>query len=97
MEHLLLVKYINLNYLWKIIRVRYLIKVKNNHWAFAASAYWKIRLGTNLQLTSIESLYKQLKFIELWKEAVNGELAKMTDEERENCCLILSNHSLQKN
>ena len=52
------------------------------------------KLGANLQLTSVESWYAQPKFIEFWKEAVNGELEKMSAEERANCCLIVSNHSL---
>ena len=52
------------------------------------------KLNANLKLTSVQSWYKQPKFIEFWKEAVNGELSKMTDEERANCCLIVSNHSL---
>ncbi|WP_431027889.1 ferrochelatase [Lysinibacillus sp. LZ02] len=52
------------------------------------------KLGAKLALTSVESWYKQPKFIEFWKNAVNGELAKMSEEERTNCCLIVSNHSL---
>ena len=52
------------------------------------------KLGANLKLTSVESWYTQPKFIEFWKKAVNGELAKMSEEERKNCCLIVSNHSL---
>ena len=52
------------------------------------------KLGANLTLTSVESWYAQPKFIEFWKQAVNGELEKMTEEERANACLIVSNHSL---
>lgn len=52
------------------------------------------KLGAELKLTSVESWYKQPKFIEFWKNAVNGELAKMTEEERKTACLIVSNHSL---
>ena len=52
------------------------------------------KLGANLHLTSVESWYAQPKFIEFWKEAVNGELEKKSADERTNCCLIVSNHSL---
>ncbi|OCS85992.1 ferrochelatase [Caryophanon latum] len=50
------------------------------------------KLGANLSLTSVESWYKQPKFIEFWKDAVNGELAKIEDKDK--ACLIVSNHSL---
>ncbi|MFS0877832.1 ferrochelatase [Solibacillus isronensis] len=52
------------------------------------------RLGGTLNITSVEAWYDEPKFIEFWKNAVNGELAKMTEEERANACLIVSNHSL---
>lgn len=52
------------------------------------------KLGGTLKITSVEAWYDEPKFIEFWKQAVNGELAKMTKEERTNCCLIVSNHSL---
>ena len=52
------------------------------------------KLGGTLNITSVEAWYKEPKFIEFWRQAVNGELAKMSNEERENCCLIVSNHSL---
>lgn len=52
------------------------------------------KLGGTLKITSVEAWYDEPKFIEFWKQAVNGELAKMTEEERTNCCLIVSNHSL---
>ncbi|MEG0472322.1 MAG: ferrochelatase [Solibacillus sp.] len=52
------------------------------------------KLGGTLKITSVEAWYDEPKFIEFWKQAVNGELAKMSDEERTNCCLIVSNHSL---
>ncbi|MBS7344628.1 MAG: ferrochelatase [Caryophanon sp.] len=50
------------------------------------------KLGANLSLSSVESWYKQPKFIEFWKDAVNGELAKIEDPS--TACLIVSNHSL---
>lgn len=52
------------------------------------------KLGGTLNITSVEAWYDEPKFIEFWKNAVNGELAKMTEEERANACLIVSNHSL---
>lgn len=52
------------------------------------------KLGSTLNITSVEAWYDEPKFIEFWKQAVNGELAKMTTEERANACLIVSNHSL---
>ncbi|MEK4426978.1 ferrochelatase [Solibacillus sp. FSL K6-1523] len=52
------------------------------------------KLGGTLKITSVEAWYDEPKFIEFWKQAVNGELAKMSEEERTNCCLIVSNHSL---
>lgn len=52
------------------------------------------KLGGTLNITSVEAWYDEPKFIEFWKQAVNGELAKMTEEERQSACLIVSNHSL---
>ena len=52
------------------------------------------KLGGTLSITSVEAWYDEPKFIEFWKQAVNGELEKMTAEERANACLIVSNHSL---
>lgn len=52
------------------------------------------KLGGILNITSVEAWYDEPKFIEFWKNAVNGELAKMTEDERANACLIVSNHSL---
>ena len=52
------------------------------------------KLGGTLTITSVESWYTQPKFIEFWKQAINGELAKMTPEERAAACLVVSNHSL---
>lgn len=52
------------------------------------------KLGGTLNITSVEAWYDEPKFIEFWKNAVNGELSKMTEEERANACLIVSNHSL---
>ena len=52
------------------------------------------KLGGTLNITSVEAWYDEPKFIEFWKQAVNGELAKMTEDERAHACLIVSNHSL---
>ena len=52
------------------------------------------KLGSNLQLTSVESWYYEPKFIEYWKQTVNDAFADMSEEEREKACLIVSNHSL---
>ncbi|MEO4054560.1 ferrochelatase [Solibacillus sp. CAU 1738] len=52
------------------------------------------KLGGTLKITSVEAWYDEPKFIEFWKQAVNNELERMSAEERENCCLIVSNHSL---
>ncbi|MEK4230650.1 ferrochelatase [Solibacillus sp. FSL H8-0538] len=52
------------------------------------------KLGGTLNITSVESFYTEPKFIEFWKQAVQGEFAKMTDDERANACLVVSNHSL---
>lgn len=52
------------------------------------------KLGGTLKITSVEAWYDEPKFIEYWRQAVDGELEKMSAEERANCCLIISNHSL---
>ena len=52
------------------------------------------KLGGTLNITSVESWYTEPKFIEFWKQAVNGAFAEMSEEEREKACLIVSNHSL---
>ncbi|BDH62944.1 ferrochelatase [Lysinibacillus sp. PLM2] len=52
------------------------------------------KLGSSLKLTSVEAWYDEPKFIEYWKQAVDAAFAEMSEEERENACLIVSNHSL---
>lgn len=52
------------------------------------------KLGGTLKVTSVEAWYDEPKFIEYWKQAINGAFAEMTEEEREKACLIVSNHSL---
>ncbi|GAA5416690.1 ferrochelatase [Paraliobacillus ryukyuensis] len=43
---------------------------------------------------SVESWYDAPGFINYWSEAIKGEYAKMTDEEREKAVLVVSAHSL---
>lgn len=48
----------------------------------------------NIQLQSVESWYKQPKFIEYWKQKLQAVYGGMTEEQQENTCLIVSAHSL---
>lgn len=45
-------------------------------------------------ITSIESWYKEPKFIDYWGKKVKETLENMTAEEQESVCLIVSAHSL---
>lgn len=47
-----------------------------------------------IAMTSVESWYKQPKFIEYWADKVRGTYDNMSVEERANACLIVSAHSL---
>ncbi|EGA89722.1 ferrochelatase [Planococcus donghaensis MPA1U2] len=47
-----------------------------------------------ISLTSVESWYKEPKFIQYWTEKVNAAFAEMSEEERAKSCLIVSAHSL---
>lgn len=47
-----------------------------------------------ISMTSVESWYKQPKFIDYWVEKVSETYAGMSTEEREKACLIVSAHSL---
>ena len=47
-----------------------------------------------ITLSSVESWYKQPKFIEFWTNQVKSTYASLSDEERANACLIVSAHSL---
>ncbi|MBS4210688.1 ferrochelatase [Bacillus sp. FJAT-50079] len=51
------------------------------------------KLG-GLKITSIESWYKEPKFIDFWADEVKEVYAKMPEEERQAACLIVSAHSL---
>ncbi|WP_391203717.1 ferrochelatase [Psychrobacillus sp. L4] len=51
------------------------------------------KLG-NLTITSVESWYKEPKFIQYWTEKVRDAFAGMSEAEREKACLIVSAHSL---
>ena len=52
------------------------------------------KLGGTLNITSVEAWYDEPKFIEYWSQAILAEFDKMTEEEREKACVIVSNHSL---
>lgn len=47
-----------------------------------------------LKITSVESWYKEPKFIDYWTKKVKETYASMTSEEREKAVLIVSAHSL---
>ena len=47
-----------------------------------------------IKMTSVESWYDEPDFIDYWVEEINKVYGQMTDEERENACLIVSAHSL---
>lgn len=47
-----------------------------------------------IRLTSVESWYKQPKFIEYWANQLTDTYSKMDEAERANACLIVSAHSL---
>lgn len=47
-----------------------------------------------IAITSVESWYKQPKFIEYWSEKIKDTYASMSDAEREKACLVVSAHSL---
>lgn len=47
-----------------------------------------------IAITSVESWYKQPKFIQYWAEKIRGTFDEMKEAEREKACLIVSAHSL---
>lgn len=47
-----------------------------------------------ITITSVESWYKQPKFIEYWKNKVQATFEAMSETERATACLIVSAHSL---
>ncbi|MEK3935526.1 ferrochelatase [Sporosarcina sp. FSL W7-1349] len=47
-----------------------------------------------IRITSVESWYKQPKFIQYWGDQVRTTFEKMSDTERGSACLIVSAHSL---
>jgi ferrochelatase len=47
-----------------------------------------------ITIHSVESWYDAPGFIDYWKEKINDEYAKMTEEEKQKACLIVSAHSL---
>lgn len=52
------------------------------------------KIGSEMKLVSVEHWYKQPKFIEYWRQAIDEEFDKMSKIERDSVCLIVSNHSL---
>src|SRR5699024_9759581 len=48
----------------------------------------------SITITSVESWYKEPKFINYWSEAIKDIFTKMPQEERKASCLIVSAHSL---
>ena len=47
-----------------------------------------------MTITSVESWYKQPKFIDYWANQVRSTYESMSDEERAGACLVVSAHSL---
>ncbi|WP_339215953.1 ferrochelatase [Ornithinibacillus sp. FSL M8-0202] len=47
-----------------------------------------------ISIKAVESWYDAPGFIQYWAEQINGEYAKMSDDEREKAVLIVSAHSL---
>lgn len=47
-----------------------------------------------ITLVSVESWYKQPKFIQYWAEKIRGSFESMGEAEREKACLVVSAHSL---
>lgn len=51
-------------------------------------------LASDLKITTIDSWYKEEKFLQYWTEKINEAFADMSDEERQTACLIVCAHSL---
>ncbi|SDP52674.1 ferrochelatase [Halobacillus aidingensis] len=47
-----------------------------------------------ISIRSVESWYDAPGFIDYWKDVIEAEYTKMTEEEKEKACLIVSAHSL---
>ncbi|WLR47603.1 ferrochelatase [Halobacillus litoralis] len=47
-----------------------------------------------ISIRSVESWYDAPGFIDYWKDVIEAEYAKMTEDEKEKACLIVSAHSL---
>lgn len=47
-----------------------------------------------IAITSVESWYKQPKFIQYWSEKIRDTFTSMNEAEREKACLVVSAHSL---
>lgn len=51
-------------------------------------------LGSSMKFYTVDSWYKEEKFLQYWTEKINEAFADMTEEERETACLIVCAHSL---
>ncbi|GEK33477.1 ferrochelatase [Kurthia sibirica] len=51
-------------------------------------------LKSDLNITTIDSWYKEEKFLQYWTEKINEAFAEMSEEEKETACLIVCAHSL---
>lgn len=51
-------------------------------------------LDNEMVFHTIDSWYKEEKFLQYWTEKINEAFADMTEEERETACLIVCAHSL---
>ncbi|MBN9655833.1 ferrochelatase [Halobacillus sp. GSS1] len=47
-----------------------------------------------ISIRSVESWYDAPGFIDYWKDVIEAEYAKMTEDEKEKACLVVSAHSL---
>ncbi|SDJ43617.1 ferrochelatase [Salimicrobium halophilum] len=47
-----------------------------------------------IRISSVESWYDHPTFIDFWKDGILGEYEKMSEQEKEKACLIVSAHSL---
>ncbi|WP_042356537.1 ferrochelatase [Bacillus rubiinfantis] len=52
------------------------------------------KLGGDLRITTIDSWYKEAKFINYWADNIKEIYSAMSDAERENAILVFSAHSL---
>lgn len=51
-------------------------------------------LGSTLAITTIDSWYKEEKFLQYWTEKITAEFGAMDEAERKDACLVICAHSL---